>query len=76
LLLELGITSVQALADVVEPVDGAELIRRMGYKYPPGAVRRLDDALLATFTTRYLDLEGNAHRRASLEGRLHKLGAD
>ena len=45
----------------------------MGYKYPPGAVRRLDDALLATFGTRYLELEGNAHRRSSLEARLQRL---
>jgi putative GTP pyrophosphokinase len=75
LLLELGITSVDALAEVVAPVDGTALIEQMGYKYPPGAVRRLDDALLATFGTRYLDLEGNAHRRASLEGRLERLGA-
>ncbi|WP_344253002.1 helix-turn-helix domain-containing protein [Terrabacter carboxydivorans] len=75
LLLELGITSVDALAEVIEPVDGADLIERMGYKYPPGAVRRLDDALLATLGTRYLDLEGNAHRRASLEARLGRLAA-
>ncbi|GAA5018648.1 hypothetical protein GCM10023258_05560 [Terrabacter aeriphilus] len=75
LLLELGITSVDDLAAVVAPVDAADLIARMGYKYPPGAVRRLDDALLATFGTRYLDLDGNAHRRASLEGRLERLGA-
>ncbi len=76
LLLELGITSVDALAEVIAPVDGADLIERMGYKYPPGAVRRLDDALLATFGTRYLDLEGNAHRRASLEARLGRLAAE
>ncbi|MGO4600760.1 helix-turn-helix domain-containing protein [Terrabacter sp. 2YAF2] len=76
LLLELGITSVDALDAVIAPVDGADLIERMGYKYPPGAVRRLDDALLATFGTRYLDLEGNAHRRASLEARLGRLAAD
>ncbi|HSU74664.1 MAG TPA: helix-turn-helix domain-containing protein [Terrabacter sp.] len=75
LLLELGITSVGALEEVIAPVDGADLIERMGYKYPPGAVRRLDDALLATFGTRYLELEGNAHRRASLEARLQRLGA-
>ena len=75
LLLELGITSVDALDAVIAPVDGADLIERMGYKYPPGAVRRLDDALLATFGTRYLDLEGNAHRRASLEARLGRLAA-
>jgi len=74
LLLELGITSVRDLAEVIAPVDSADLIHRMGYKYPPGAVRRLDDALLATFGHRYLDLEGNAHRRTSLEGRLERIG--
>jgi putative GTP pyrophosphokinase len=47
---------------------------RMGYKYPPGAVRRLDDALLAVFGTRYLSLHGNAHREALLRTRLEKLG--
>ncbi|GAA1980602.1 hypothetical protein GCM10009817_22000 [Terrabacter lapilli] len=73
LLLELGITSVEHLAEVIAPVDSADLIERMGYKYPPGAVRRLDDALLATFGTRYLELEGNAHRRSSLEARLQRL---
>ncbi len=73
LLLELGITSVEQLADVIAPVDGAELIQRMGYHYPPGAVRRLDDALLATFGDRYVKLTGNEHRRASLETRLQKL---
>ncbi|MFC3805421.1 GTP pyrophosphokinase [Terrabacter sp. MAHUQ-38] len=74
LLLELGITTVEALAEVISPVDSAELSERMGYTYPPGAVRRLDDALLASFGTRYLDLEGNAHRRASLEARLQRMG--
>ena len=73
LLLELGITSVEQLAEVIAPLDGVDLVGRMGYRYPPGAVRRLDDALLATFEERYLDLPGNEHRRASLETRLHKL---
>ena len=73
LLLELGITSVEELAEVIAPVDAIDLSARMGYRYPPGAVRRLDDALLATFGRRYVELPGNAHRRASLETRLHKL---
>ena len=45
----------------------------MGYKYPPGAVRRLDDALLAVFGSRYLELHGNAHRVDLLRTRLEKL---
>ena len=35
----------------------------MDYRYPPGAVRRLDDALLSGFGERYVGLHGNAHRR-------------
>jgi hypothetical protein len=45
----------------------------MGYRYPAGAVRRLDDALLAVFGTRYLGLHGNAHREELLRTRLAKL---
>ena len=48
----------------------------MSYKYPPGAVRRLDDALLAQFGTKYLALHGNAHRVDLLSARLEKLGGD
>ena len=47
---------------------------RMDYRYPPGAVRRLDDALLATYGERYVALHGNAHRVAALRTRLDKLG--
>jgi hypothetical protein len=45
----------------------------MDYRYPPGAVRRLDDALLAAYGTAYVALPGNAHRRAALESRLDRL---
>jgi hypothetical protein len=36
-------------------------------------VRRLDDALLDLFDTRYVQLHGNAHRVPLLEARLAKL---
>ncbi len=73
LLLELGITSLDELGDVLRATD-EELIReRMDYRYPPGAVRRLDDALLATYGATYVGLHGNAHREAALEARLDKL---
>ena len=39
-------------ADVLRPVDSAAINARMDYRYPPGAVRRLDDALLAAFGER------------------------
>ncbi len=45
----------------------------MGYRYPPGAVRRLDDALLAIFGERYLRLHGNNHREELLRTRLDRL---
>ncbi|MFZ0159437.1 MAG: DUF429 domain-containing protein [Kineosporiaceae bacterium] len=73
LLLELGITSLQELSDVLRPVNERDLTGRMAYRYPPGAVRRLDDALLAVFGDRYIGLYGNAHRAESLRSRLEKL---
>ena len=76
LLLELGITSLRELAGLLPAVDSAAITNRMGYKYPPGAVRRLDDALLAQFGTRYLELHGNADRVELLRARLEKLRRD
>ena len=73
LLLELGITSVAALAVVLDSVDEEEVTAHMGYKYPPGAVRRLDDSLLAIFGERYLALHGNQHRAELLRSRLDRI---
>ncbi|MEP7089863.1 MAG: DUF429 domain-containing protein, partial [Nocardioidaceae bacterium] len=73
LLLELGVTSLDELAGLLASVDSSAINTRMGYRYPPGAVRRLDDALLAAFGTRYLGLHGNAHREGLLRTRLERL---
>lgn len=73
LLLELGITSLDELAGLLTSVDGESINARMDYRYPAGAVRRLDDALLAVFGARYLGLHGNAHREPMLRTRLEKL---
>jgi predicted RNase H-like nuclease/ppGpp synthetase/RelA/SpoT-type nucleotidyltranferase len=73
LLLELGITSLDELSDVLRPINELHLSARMDYRYPPGAVRRLDDALLAAFGNRYVELHGNAHRVPSLRARLERL---
>jgi predicted RNase H-like nuclease/ppGpp synthetase/RelA/SpoT-type nucleotidyltranferase len=73
LLLELGITSLDELAALLASVDSAAINARMGYKYPPGAVRRLDDALLAVFGERFVGLHGNAHRTALLRTRLERI---
>jgi ppGpp synthetase/RelA/SpoT-type nucleotidyltranferase len=73
LLLELGITSLVELGEVLRAVDDDAIRDRMGYRYPPGAVRRLDDALLATYGERYVGLHGNAHRVAALRTRLDRL---
>jgi putative GTP pyrophosphokinase len=73
LLLELGITSLDELAGLLTSVDPDAIIRRMGYRYPAGAVRRLDDALLAIFGEQYVHLTGNAHRVPLLEQRLATL---
>jgi ppGpp synthetase/RelA/SpoT-type nucleotidyltranferase len=73
LLLELAITSLDQLSDVLRPISELDLNARMDYRYPPGAVRRLDDALLAIFGDRYVELHGNEHRVPSLRARLEKL---
>lgn len=73
LLLELGITSLRELGGLLGAVDTAAIAAQLGYKYPPGAVRRLDDALLAVFGDRYLRLRGNAHRENLLRLRLERL---
>ena len=73
LLPELGLTTLAELGDVLSGVDGAALAARMDYRYPPGAVRRLDDALLAAFGPQYVDLPGNAHRRGLLRTRLERM---
>ena len=75
LLLELGITSLPELRDVLRDVDVTAMDERMGYRYPPGAVRRLDDALLSIYGERYAALHGNAHRVPLLTTRLERLTA-
>ncbi len=73
LLLELGITSLDELGEVLRSTDDLALNERMGYRYPPGAVRRLDDALLAAFGEQYVELHGNQHRVPLLKQRLAKI---
>ncbi len=73
LLAALGITSLPDLAALLPAVDSAVISERMNYRYPPGAVRRLDDALLYVFGLRYVELDGNAHRVEPLRARLEKL---
>jgi predicted RNase H-like nuclease/ppGpp synthetase/RelA/SpoT-type nucleotidyltranferase len=76
LLLELGITGLDELAALLGSVDTGAIIARMGYRYPAGAVRRLDDALLAIFGDRYVALHGNAHRTGLLRNRLERLSGE
>lgn len=76
MLAELGITTIDELAGFLSTIDTEMINARMGYRYPPGAVRRLDDALLAVFGPRYIGLEGNAKRVSLLTVRLDKLRAD
>jgi predicted RNase H-like nuclease/ppGpp synthetase/RelA/SpoT-type nucleotidyltranferase len=73
LLLELGITSLDELSEALRPTDDLALNEKMDYRYPPGAVRRLDDALLAAFGDSYVELHGNEHRVPLLKQRLAKM---
>ncbi len=75
LLLELGITSLEELAGLLASLDAESIDAKMGYRFPAGVVRRLDDALLAVFGQRYIDLHGNQHRVGLLRARLDKLRA-
>ncbi|HWJ65566.1 MAG TPA: DUF429 domain-containing protein [Nocardioides sp.] len=73
IVLELGITSLATLGEVLRSVDTDALAARMDYRYPPGAVRRLDDALLWTYRDTYVALHGNADRRSALQSRLARM---
>lgn len=73
LVLELGIGSLAELGETLRTVDEDLLAERMGYRYPPGAVRRLDDALLWAYGDTYVDLRGNAHRVPALRTRLARM---
>jgi ppGpp synthetase/RelA/SpoT-type nucleotidyltranferase len=73
LLLELGITSLDELSATLRDIDSPSVTERMGYRYPAGAVRRLDDDLLARFGPTYVRLHGNAHRVEALQTRLARL---
>lgn len=72
-ILELGISSLSELGDVLRSVDEETLMARMDYRYPPGAVRRLDDALLWVYGDHYVGLRANAHREPGLRARLAKM---
>ncbi|MFN8227926.1 MAG: bifunctional ribonuclease/(p)ppGpp synthase [Mycobacterium sp.] len=74
LLLDLGIDSLDALDGVLAGIDTDAVNAAMGYRYPAGAVRRLDDVLLAVFGPRYVGLQDNQHRIALLENRFRKIG--
>ncbi len=73
LLRGLGITSLSALGETLRAVDDDEIAARMEYRYPPGAVRRLDDALLLSHGEDYVALPDNAHRVERLRDRLARL---
>lgn len=74
LLLELGIDSTEELDQMLDRIDTDAVNAAFDYRFPPGAVRRLDDVLLAAFGDRYIGLQGNAHRVAQLQARAAKLG--
>jgi predicted RNase H-like nuclease/ppGpp synthetase/RelA/SpoT-type nucleotidyltranferase len=75
LLVELRIDSLDALDTLLDGIDTDAVNAAMEYRYPAGAVRRLDDALLAVFGQRYIDLAGNAHRIGLLQARAQRLRA-
>lgn len=75
LLAELGISSINELRSELTLVNSERTQRAMGYRHAPGAVRRLEDDLLARFRERFVDLPTNSERREALRGRLQRLGS-
>ena len=73
LLGQLGIATLDQLGEVLRATEENVIRERMDYRYPPGAVRRLDDALLARYGDDYVSLQGNAHRVPALRARLDRL---
>lgn len=73
IVLELGITSLKDLGETLRSVDTETLMERMDYRYPPGAVRRLDDALLWVFGETYVGLRANEDRVDALRARLARM---
>lgn len=73
LLLDLGIDSIDEVDDLLASIDTDAVNVAMDYRYPAGAVRRLDDALLAVYGARYVELADNAHRTSLLDNRLQRL---
>ncbi|GAA5155734.1 bifunctional ribonuclease/(p)ppGpp synthase [Nocardioides marinquilinus] len=73
LLAELGVTSLVQLAETLRGADESVIAERMDYRRPPGAVRRLDDALLWVHGERYVGLDANVHRRDLLAQRLERM---
>ena len=71
-----GIDIAFQLGALLDSVDSDAINERMGYRQPPTAVRRLDDALLCLYGERYIGLHGNAHRVELLRTRLAKLSGD
>lgn len=69
IVLELGITSLKDLGEILRQVDTETLMARMDYRYPPGAVRRLDDALLWSLGETYIGLRVNSDRVDALRAR-------
>lgn len=74
LLAELEIRTVEDLSAELKDVDAEDVSRSMGYRYPPGAARRLDDDLLFRFREQYVELPSNGDRRDQLRGRMQRLG--
>ena len=76
LLLAIGVDSLEELADTLRDVDEEAIAARMAYRQPPGAIRRLDDALLWVHGEAYADLDDNSHRRDALRNRLARMRDD
>ena len=73
ILTALNVTSIEKLREELAEVDSEAVSRAMGFRTPPGAVRRLEDDLLMAYRETFVELPANADRVAALRGRLQRL---
>jgi len=74
-LRELGITTVSGLESVLAGQDSSQIAERMEYSGPVSGARRLDDELLATFTSRYVETALDETRAHLLKLRLRRVNS-
>lgn len=74
ILKAMDLTDVRTLENALDSVDSEDVQRLMGYRSDPGALRRLEDDLLARFGDEYVSTVGlTSQMQFNLQGRLRRI---